>query len=193
MKRLMTAGLIPLLLLGLSACETPVPSRKFPEIGFSHHPTINLNVREIRVDGPPAGGVSDVDSRSPVSLSGTAKRWGPERLRAVGQSGVAVVRIEEALFTEERLKRTGGLRGVFTTDQTDRYEASVKMSVSVEAHPTGRGIASASARRARTVAEGITLADREKVMFDLIETVMRDIDRVLDAEIRKHLDAFIVR
>ena len=116
-------------------------------------------------------GGKSIDYELPVSLRKTAARWARERLKPVGRTGEAVVTIEQATMTEERLKKTGGFRGAFVTDQTERYRGVLRMSVAVTT-PRGEAVARAAGERARTVAEDATLADREKVWFEITETLV---------------------
>ena len=61
--------------------------------------------------------------------------------------------------------------------------------------PTGagqRGEVMAEATRSRTVPEKITLNDRDKVWFEITEALIRDLDKELDAAIRRFLQPFLL-
>ena len=45
--------------------------------------------------------------------------------------------------------------------------------------------------RTRTVAEDASLADREKVWFQMVESLSRNVDKVLEEQIRKHMTAYL--
>ncbi len=175
----------------LAGCETPVEGRHFPEIGFAHQAPIALNVASVTVEKPAPSGVDgSVEHELPVTLVAVAERWAQQRIKPVGQQGTAVVRIEKAQMIEERLQKKGGIRGAFTTDQTERYRADLRVSVSID-DPTGNAQARASGHRIRTVAENATLADREKVWFQMVESLSRNVDKVLEEQIRTHMTAFL--
>ncbi len=175
----------------LAGCETPVEGRQFPQIGFSHQTPIALNVATVKVEKPaPSTAQGSVEHELPVTLASVAERWAQQRLKPVGQQGTAVVKIEEAQMIEERLKKKGGIKGAFTTDQTERYRATLRMSVSI-ADQTGQAEARASGNRTRTVAEDASLADREKVWFQMVESLSRNVDKVLEEQIRKHMTAYL--
>ena len=186
---LIGALVVPLLLTG---CETPVPENNFPEISFTHEQPIRLDVATVTVKEPPppAVGGKSIDYELPVSLRKTAARWARERLKPVGRTGEAVVTVEQADVTEERLKKTGGIRGAFVTDQTERYRGVLRMSVAVTT-PRGEAVARAQGERVRTVAEDATLADREKIWFEMTETLMRRVDKELDGQIRRHMSNYV--
>jgi hypothetical protein len=191
----LSSALFGILLLAplLAACETQVPARNFPEISFAHEQPINLDVAQIQVESAspaaaPANGT--IVHELPVNLSTVAEQWARQRLKAVGQSGTAIVRIEKATVVEEKLKKTDGFRGMFTTDQTERYVGDVEMSVSI-LDDRGQAMARGSATRSRTIAEGVTLAAREKLWFELVEQLAREIDTVMEKEIRQYLAAYL--
>ena len=180
--------------LAVAACETPVEQRAFSEITFRHLTPISLNVAVIDIVvtfqstlRPP-----NVEYEFPVPPATAAKRWAAERLQAVGASGRAVVTIVEASVVEVVLKKSTGLKGLFTTDQSERYDATVR--VVIDAADLNRQLtarAAAEAKRSRSVRESVTLAEREKTWFALTETLMADFDSAMEEQIRKHLAAFL--
>jgi hypothetical protein len=176
----------------LAACETEVPARKFPEISFAHEPPINLDVASVQVENKPAPPSSQgtVVYDLPVTPSSVAEKWAQQRLKAVGQRGSAIVHIEKASVVEEKLKKTEGLRGLFTTDQTERYIGELQISVSISSE-RGQATARAEAKASRTIAEDASLADREKLWFELVEHLAREIDSVLDQQIKAHLSDYL--
>jgi hypothetical protein len=175
----------------LGACETPVPSRKFPEISFRHEAPYRLDVAKIEVEkriaAPQKG---EVVHELPVSLATVAENWVRQRLSAVGNSGTAVVYIEKASVVEEKLAKTGGIRGAFTTDQTERYTGELQMTMELS-NGGQQGTVKAGARKAQTIAEDATLAEREKLWFDMVEKLARDVDAQMNKQINTHLTNFL--
>jgi hypothetical protein len=55
----------------------------------------------------------------------------------------------------------------------------------------GQGVARGSAQRARTVPEDATLAEREKLWFELVEQLGREVDTVMEQQVRAHLSNFL--
>ena len=47
------------------------------------------------------------------------------------------------------------------------------------------------AERSRTVAEGVSLNDRERVWFEMTEAMMNDLNTSLQRQINQHLRAFV--
>lgn len=175
----------------LGACETPVPERKFPEIGFLHEAPYKLDVATIEVEKQPVvPQQGEVVHELPVSLATVAETWVRQRLRAVGTRGSAVVRIEKASVVEEKLTKTGGIRGAFTTDQTERYTGELQMSMDL-VKGGEQGTVKVGARKVRTIAEDATLAEREKLWFDMVEKLARDVDAQMNKQINAHLTNFL--
>ncbi len=123
-------------------------------------------------------------------MRGAARHWAEQRLQAVGQTGSAVVTVERADFREERLKKTPGFKGIFTTDQVERYRAALTVSVSIT-DPKGSAVARASGSRTQTVPEDASLADREKVWFSMTEKLVKAVDAEMEKRIRENLILYV--
>ncbi len=189
-----TVGLAAAMCGMLAACETPDPEPAFAELSYAHLGAIPLDVRRIevvRAYKPPTK-KPNVEHLFPVSPLTTAERWVKDRLRAAGRAGVARATISRASVIEVPLKRTEGVRGVFTKDQTERYDGLIEITIRI-LDDDGREKASVMARaeRSRTVAEDVSLIDREKAWFEMTEAMMNDLNASLQRQINKHLGAFV--
>lgn len=172
---------------GLAGCATPAPETGFPEIAFSHIPPIRLDVARIEVvQAYRAPGVRpNVEHLFPAVPAMVAERWAHQRLKAVGKSGVARVTVVDAAVIEVPLKRTTGLKGAFTTDQAERYEAVIEVKIDiVAAGGRERATVSARAARSRTAAENITVRGRQKLWFELTGALANDLNASLERQIR---------
>ncbi len=178
----------------LPACAAPPPVR-LPDMTFTDRPRFLLDVAEIQVvdQYQPTFRLPNIEHQVPVSPAKAAERWARDRLIPVGTSGVAVVTIKDARVIENSLRITPGVQGVFTKDQAARYDAFIEMSVEIK--PINimapEGAASGRAERSRTVAEGITPNELDRVLYELVEGMMRDVDLQLDVNIQRFLAAFI--
>ncbi len=192
MKFLKTLALLAVVML--PACAAPPPVR-LPDMTFTDRPRFLLDVAEIQVvdQYQPTFRLPNIEHQVPVSPAKAAERWARDRLIPVGASGVAVVTIKDARVIENSLRVTPGVQGVFTKDQAARYDAFIEMSVEIK--PTNimapEGAASGRAERSRTVAEGITPNELDRVLYELVEGMMRDVDLQLDVNIQRFLAAFI--
>ena len=128
----------------------------------------------------------------PVSPAAVASNWGRDRLRAVGQSGVARVVVRRASVVEVPLKRTTGVTGAFTRDQSERYDAIIDMMVELrDAAGNVRVTAESTAKRSRSVSENVSLIEREKIWFEMTETMMSDLNTALENQVRIHMKEWI--
>ena len=181
-------------ILGLAACESP-PPRSFPELTFVHLAPIRLNVATVEVVSEYNAPLKEpnVEHLFTASPGATAQRWAQDRLRAGGASGAAKFIVKEASVIETRLKKSGGLTGLLTTDQEARYEGTLEALIEVR-NDRGWRQAFATVRvvHTRTAPEGLTLSEREQIWFEMTEKMLADFNTELEANIEAHLDRFVM-
>ena len=178
----------------LSGCATQVEKIGFSQISFAHLPPINLNVARVEVENRYASPTThpNVEHKFSVLPAAVASNWGRDRLKAVGQSGVARVIVRRASVVEVPLKRTAGVKGAFTRDQSERYDAVIDMKVEIrDANGDLRVTAESTAKRSRSVSENISLNGREKVWFEMTEAMMGDLNTSLAAQIHNHMNRWL--
>ena len=166
----------------LAACDTPDPEGRFADRTFAHKGKIELNVATIVVDNlyetPADGGY--VEAEFPILPAKAAERWARERLKAVGSSGQLVVSILDASVRETRLEMKEGLEGIVTTDQSERYDARIVMTMEANNEAIRKSAdARGEVRRSQTVPEDISLTGRRKVWYEMTEKLMEDLDAVM--------------
>ena len=93
---------------------------------------------------------------------------------------------------EEELPTSGGLSGMLTTDQSERYSLHLVVEMQVLDGRSIQGTAKAEARRSITVPEDSSLSEREEVWYQLTEQTMRDLDQQLEQTIREAFFPYIV-
>jgi hypothetical protein len=191
--------LVPISVIGLvfalAACASVPPPRPiYPQLTYRHLPSIKLNVGRIVVEDaytPPLK-APNVEHEFPVSPADAAGRWPTDRIQTVGQSGSVKVTLREASVVEVPLKKTEGLTGVVTADQSERYEGKIVMEIEVRSEAGDKeAFISAIVKRSRTVPEDINLNDREKVFFEMTEAMMNDINAELERQIQQHLTRYL--
>ena len=178
----------------LTGCATEVQKPGFSQISFAHLQPISLNVARIEVENRYVSPATrpNVEHEFPVSPAAVASNWGRDRLRAVGQSGVARVVVRRASVVEVPLKRTTGVTGAFTRDQSERYDAIIDMMVELrDAAGNVRVTAESTAKRSRSVSENVSLIEREKIWFEMTETMMSDLNTALENQVRIHMKEWI--
>jgi hypothetical protein len=182
------------LLVVLSGCSGEPPPREFAEITFTNLPKIQLEVARIEIvdEYSPPFAAPNVEHKMPVPPAAAARRWAQDRLQAVGTSGRAVVKIRDAHVTETLLKKSTGLTGAFTTEQGARYDSAVAVTVEVR---NDRGVQEAAAEgaasRSQTVPENISPNRLDEVWYEMVETLMHDMNAELERNMRQFMGRFI--
>jgi len=178
--------------LFLSACGTPVIIQKLPNLTFAHPTPINLNVAKIdvAVHYQPPLRAPNVEHLFPTQPAAAIKKWAKDRLRAVGNSGKALLVIVNASAVEKQLPQKKGFEFTFSRQQSQRYDASVEVRLEVS-DILSQGTTMAQATRFITVSEDITINKRERYWFGLTEALMLDFNAVMEEKIRQHLSRWL--
>lgn len=177
----------------LAGCDTAPPPPLFPDIRFTDRPPIPLAVTsiEIRSTFQPQFHPPYVEHLFPESPQRAIDTWARDRLRAVGGEGIAVFTILNASVTETELPRTGGIKGEFTTQASERYDATVEARLEIlDTRGFPVRTASATIRRSQSVLEGISPNDRDKSWYDMTRALTRDFDQQMTSEIRSNFGSF---
>jgi hypothetical protein len=181
-------------LAALAACDTPPMRQSFATLTFQDRPPLRLDVAQLEiVDAYKAPGTAPhVDHLFPQKPADVAVAWGRDVLRAVGQRGMATYTIVDASATQTALPRATGMTQMFKTEQSDRYDLHIEVKLEV-GNPllATTGVVTASANRSQTVAEDMTMNQREAVWFQMTESAMRELDGKLEAAIRDKLRVFV--
>lgn len=185
---------LPLALL-LFACETPSPVQKLPQISFKDRPQIALDVSRVTVISEYQAPIKDpnVEHLFPTPPEHAVRRWAEDRLKSAGNGGKeARVIIQDASVIETQLSTDKGFKDAFKNEQAQRYDAKLSVAVQIR-DDRGMPMAEVSARvsRSQSVGEKITLNEREKIWFEMTDSMMKDIDRELEAQIRQYMPAYI--
>lgn len=178
----------------LGACVTEPPAASLPQLTFSHLAPIVLKVAQVEVANDYAAPLQapHIEHVVPAAPEAALRSWAAHRLSAAGGTGVARLVIKTASVTAVPLKVTPGLKGAFTKDQSERYEAVVRAELHIyEGGGSGTGYVAAEASHSRTVAENASVNDRRRVQFELIEVLMADFDREMEKNIRTHLGRWL--
>ena len=178
----------------VAGCAAKPPAPKFPPLSFAHLTPIRLDIASIEVINAYRAPAKkpNVEHLFPIKPVDPAMRWGMDRIMPVGAAGVARVTVKRASVVEVSLKRTTGIRGSFTTDQTERYDGVVEMTVVItDGRGRERGRITSRTERTKSVPEDITLNDRDKVWYELTRAMMNDLNTSLENQIRKHLAKFV--
>ena len=152
---------------------------------FAHLAPIPLNVGERQiVEMPSSGGVVGLGTPVPVTPREAITRWAERRFRPVGYIGLVEIVMFQASIADIPLARSDGLDAVFRVEQSEEYQVKLDVQVAVSGLPNASpGVVRAQVERSRTVAEDVTLQQRDDVAFALVEDAMAALDAELTAQI----------
>jgi len=195
MRRIGQLFSLAVLALWLAACPPPPQEPvSWPDITFTSMPPIEFDVAEIKIDTPYREPIDPphVGEQFPVSPSRAARNWAEDRLRAVGRRGTLTVTILESSAIEEQLESSGGLTGLLTMEQSEKYLVVVSMEFRA-LDPVGPRAATATARtrKSTTVREDATLDEREEIWYLLTKDTMAAFDEAMERQIRTTLGNFL--
>ncbi|WP_417820179.1 hypothetical protein [Terasakiella sp.] len=171
----------------ISACTNTPPVQNLPEMTFKHLAPIPVQAAKLDVVNKSVTSVDgkEISHRLPTSPKQAMTQWAYDRLQPNGSGGRAVFTILEASAVENKLEKQTGLKGVFTTDQSERYDLTVDGRLDVyDAQGKNKGFATAKAHRYMTVSEDTSLLELEKKWYELLEKLMADFNQVMTENIR---------
>lgn len=182
--------------LALAACQSAPPRPAARQISFANAAPISFDVATIEVvqQYQPPQVQPNVDHLAPIPPSDAIRRWANERLRAMGGSGTLRVVIKDASIVETGLPPTTGLRGAFTTDQSERYDGKLAVDLVVD-QPSRRfnGYTGAAVARTISVPENISLQGRDDALFAMVERMMTELNAKLEEGVYGNLSAVTLR
>lgn len=183
--------------LALGACQTKPPVQKLPEISFADKRPIRLNVAELRIEPqyqPPLR-EPNVEHLMPVSPEAATVRWAQDRLKPMGAAGTGAARvvINDAKVVRVTLKTDKGLSGLFKEEQSERYEGSLDIAVQIlDQRQLPIADVVARATRTKSVPEGVSPNERDRVLHELTEALIRDVDAQMDGLIQSYLGRWVM-
>ncbi len=176
----------------LAGCTATPLTRTLPGIAFDTGRPLLLDVAAIEF----VNATGDQNTEEPLrdmrfamheSPGSVARRWSRDRLHAAGTQGVARIILVESRFVAVPLETESGIEGIFTDEQSVRYEGSMALKFEIADHPSGHGFAEARSARSRTVPESLSLNEREDVLHTMLADIAVTLDERLEAEMREHL------
>ncbi len=110
-----------------------------------------------------------------------------------GGKGNPRVTIENASVVEQKLSRTPGFKGLFTNDQSERFDATLAVTFRLYREGTALSVAegSVNVRRSRTVAENASVAEREQIFYDMTKQLMQAFNTEAEARLRQYFSPYL--
>lgn len=188
-------ALFSLMLLVVTACQVAAPPPEMPELTFSNLPPITLNVASIEVEDAYTAPdeASYVETAFPIIPEEALRRWVEDRLKAGGNEHYVRVTLDDASIRKVDLPRRKGVSGLFYDEQSERYDASLKVRMRLIGDEPFKPLASVDVevQRSQSFAEGLTLNERHEKMMNLVEAVMNDFNKEAERQLRAHFSRYL--
>ena len=175
---------------GLAGCATPAPTERFPEMTFRHLPPIQLLVSDITIEStaPQSTEPPNIGHLFPTSPETALRNWARDRLVASGSDGTARFTILRAEAVGRSLDTDKGFTGLFKKELSNRFEGYIAAVLTIyDRNGQRRAHVEVKAEHAVTVREDSTLADRHKIMYELVEKMMADFNTQTNANIAAYM------
>ena len=175
------------------SCETAPPSRASAPPSFAALPPLVFDLRRIEVvERPAAPHPDDVEHLFPTPPAIAIGLWVTDRLRASGTVGALRVTVDEASARSTPFATNTDLEGLFTREQAERLDLRLRVTIeAIDASGAVNGSASADAKRSRTLPEGITLAERERLYDETVQALLYDYNASQEQAIRQYLNLYL--
>lgn len=184
-----------LALFAVAACQPAPVSYTLSPVSFRAQPAINVNVAKINIveDYTSPAHAPNVEHQMTMSPAQGVKIWASERLKAVGNSGQLDVVITDAAVKEIKLPLKQGVRGFFTEDQSERYDAALGVTLRLYdgTSSMSRAQGDVNVTRSRTISEKASLADREKLWHDMSIEMVQAYDREAETRLRQYFSTYL--
>jgi hypothetical protein len=182
-------------MLFLAGCMVAPTLQTIAPIRFHDQAPIAFNVAEIRVTQSYKTDFarSDVSPSFPTPPIDAIHHWVDDRLKATGDKGLLEITIEDASVKEHKLTKTKGLKGLFTDDQSERYDGSIKVLFRLydEKRAASAAQAHVSITRSRSINEDATVETRMQFYNQLTRDMMQAFSKQSELQFETHFTSFM--
>ncbi len=170
----------------LSACASDEAVAPIQEMSFKDQAPIALAVSDFQIiqeyKSPMAA--PNVEHLFPTTPAKAVEIWVRDRMVAKGGQFLARVVVRDASVKDTELPYAKGWRGWFKTEETNRYDGSLSVMIEI-VRPDGyvEAYVSAKSTQSRTVLEGTSASEKDRIWNDLTASMASDINRELTKQI----------
>jgi hypothetical protein len=183
-----------LLVAALAGCAT-YDSFDPPPLDYSDRTPVRFAVDSVAVQSAytPPGQAPNVEHTLILSPEEALRRLLEQRLQASGGAGRLQAVIVDASVEDETLETETGVRGWLTTQPAARLTSRVKVRVDRldDGGMVTRSVTTA-ATRSRSVPEGATFVERQRIAYELVRELVDDLDAALITGLRESFGEIIV-
>lgn len=179
--------------LSLAACAAPAPKPAPLKLDFAAESPLRLQVQSLNIVNRSVAIPGRIQVAMPPSVTDAVYQWSRDRLATTGKPGQAVLIIKEASVVAQPLPLASGFENWFKRQQSMKYTAKVELDLDARsADGMSNAYATARAMRTTTLPEDPTEAEKAQAYNDMIDGLMRDLNRDFESAIRQHMGSFLV-
>jgi hypothetical protein len=181
--------------VALAACASLPPGPVYPEITYKHLPPYRMNAARLEIvdNYVPPLTADHVEHLAPIAPAALLRRWAEDRFVAAGGSGVVRVVIENASIVEQVYRTNQELTDMVTTERASLYTAGAAVRIEMlDDYGNSQAYVAAKAERSRSIPEGITLREREEILFQMTDDLVKDLNGTIEPRIGDYLAGYIL-
>ena len=179
----------------LVACSSSYETFRPPPLDFSDGAPLRFAVQEVTVQSAyrPRDAEPYIDNLMPIRPEDAIRQMLQARLVAAGGPGALQAVILDASVKEEALETQSGLRGFFTTEQAAKLEGQFQVQVDrLSAAGDVMKSVSTAVTRTTSVPENVGYAERQRIGYELVRNLVRDLDDSLTTNVRANFADILV-
>lgn len=187
----MIRSLSILMIFAITACQPGPPAPHYAMPRYDDLPPIPVQAADMQIvrNYIPTGQPPQMEHEFPVRLDDATEQWLKDRVKPVGPAGTLTFTIEDARVTKIELPRTKGVKGVFTKDQAERYDARLLVRGRLEQQ--GEFFREANVvsevKLSRTLDENAGWRDREELFYDMTLEMVNRFGQTMEQQLRDQL------
>lgn len=179
----------------LAGCaDTVAPKRPVPHYVYEKYPSQPLKVATIQIEEQYQMPMKmpNVEHVMPQPLPQAVADWARKRFVATGADGTLVITIKNASVMQKNLARTEGVKGWFTVDQAERYDAKMAVEFRVDGQAIGgSGTGEVISTRGQTIPENASLQSRDETWNAMEQDMIQDLDASTQHMLREKLPGLL--
>ena len=162
----------------VTACTVTSSARQQPRFAYKQYPATRINVAtiEVRENYTMPMQSPNIEHLMPLPLPQAFADWARTRFVATGTTGTMIITISQANVLRKDLPRTDGVKGWFTVDQAERYDARSVVEIKFEGLPQQDGSGVVNVTRGQTIGENASIQERDQAWNRMSETMLTDLD-----------------
>jgi hypothetical protein len=181
---------------GLAACTAAPPPADLPKLTFEQLQPIRFDVArlDVRNNYQPTFFPPHVEHQMRQPPYDVLQVWARRRIQPTGSSGEALMVIHNASIVERQIQAAKSFGPISV--QQPRYEYVANFAVRMDAvspYWDLRGFAEGQAEGRLTLDDTSKLDTRERLLIDLVEQTITDMDRAFVNQLQANLSALIAR